>query len=687
MRLLHGLAKFIRGSVRCMFPLATLGVWTGVLLVPQGTDVLRAALERLSRLHSVGDLLYMGVASVLLGLSLWYSMRWLIDAELPALRFTQPLSTFWRTWVPRIAGAFAPLLVGVVIAASGSFSQVEGLYRYGTAGAFAVLSALLLVFFWRRRHFVPSLRDADGRDQDGNPGVLALDQRLPPGTTGLIFWSILLSAMLGGLFVQFPLTVPRVVGAAAIAALALASINLFGSFVLTWLPMRRSMPPLGPWLVLWAILISPFTDNHGGRVLADVKTSPDAPQTIAEAYDKWSAGLPQGDTAPVYIVAAEGGGIRAAYWTAAVLQALDHTEGFRNHVFAISGVSGGSVGAAMWAASVRDAMCGGASGTRRPQATDMLAADLVSPALAGLFFYDFAQRFIPIPVDRLDRSQGLEEGMERAAYRLPGRPLERSISEFYLGCAHLPELLLNSTVVETGQRAVLSRLGSSEFANAFPWAATGETLSLSRQALSQFTHHSARFPVISPAGSIRALPPGEPDLWDWLVQRWWPPVRLRLADGGYFDNSGVQTALDVLEVIGPAAERSKRTVKLIVITSDPQVAAQCGTAAGDATCPTPQKPDPWHAPSVLHWLHETVPIVEALYLVRDSRLHITAAQAIRRFDQHVIMLPLPTGVKAPLGWALSEQVREDILCNTPGVLKARFPTAASSPRPSYCPNP
>ena len=54
---------------------------------------------------------------------------------------------------------------------------------------------------------------------------------------------------------------------------------------------------------------------------------------------------------PVFIVAAPGGGIRAAYWTAGVLAALqDADRGFARHVLAISGVSGGSVGAGIFAA-------------------------------------------------------------------------------------------------------------------------------------------------------------------------------------------------------------------------------------------------------------------------------------------------------------------------------------------------
>ena len=63
-------ANFIRGSTRCMFPIAALVVWLLLLLIPQGEDVVRTALERLDD-NSVNDLVFLGLSSTLLGLSIW----------------------------------------------------------------------------------------------------------------------------------------------------------------------------------------------------------------------------------------------------------------------------------------------------------------------------------------------------------------------------------------------------------------------------------------------------------------------------------------------------------------------------------------------------------------------------------------------------------------------------------------
>jgi hypothetical protein len=43
---------------------------------------------------------------------------------------------------------------------------------------------------------------------------------------------------------------------------------------------------------------------------------------------------------PIVVVAAEGGGVRAAYWAAAILGGVQDKDPFRCHVYAISGVSG-----------------------------------------------------------------------------------------------------------------------------------------------------------------------------------------------------------------------------------------------------------------------------------------------------------------------------------------------------------
>src|SRR5262249_4658032 len=118
------------------------------------------------------------------------------------------------------------------------------------------------------------------------------------------------------------------------------------------------------------------------------------------------ADLHEYETYPVFVVSAEGGGLRAAYYTALVLASIqDRCPAFAQHTFAISGVSGGSLGAAVFAAlAARSAknQAGLSCNLNLPMAGDMatkadkiLRQDFLSPLLAFGLYPDLAQRFLP----------------------------------------------------------------------------------------------------------------------------------------------------------------------------------------------------------------------------------------------------------------------------------------------------
>lgn len=730
-----GLANLMRASTRCMFPIAALLVWLALLVVPQGTDVLRASLERLDKEASVSDLMFLWAASGLLGLSVWYAARWLIAVQLQALPLSGRADTWPRTWLPRLGGAVAPGLVAAVLLWPGKFPALSGMITGGVALAFVAQAAALLLLFWKRAA-LGGLMQGPGRQPDGQPGSLPSGAPLPPFTVRVLGWALMLTALLALVFLLFALTAPRVVGAAAAAAIALASINLFGSFVLTYLPLRNGLPPLAPWLVAYAVVIGVFNDNHGPRLVASsaagvaavsatasppaqaAASSPDASSTAerlspARAFENWRQGLPGGD---FYIVAAEGGGLRAAYWTAAVLEQLSQqmpgsggavpaVPGFAQRVFALSGVSGGSVGVAMWAAALWPERCldkipvaanavappaaaaaapamqattavPAMTAASAPTASRMLGTDFLSPAVASLFYDDLAQRFVPIAIPALDRSRGLEEGWERAAWRIPGRPLEKTIDGFYAaGCRRLPELLLNSTVAETGQRAILSRLDVSEFVD----VRSLMDLTPVRQPLSGLMLQSARFPLISPAGSVRALPTDDGGVMAWLREHLWPDTRMRLVDGGYFDNSGLQTALELLDQLGNAPAAAGLRPVLIVIRNEVVANPMCGPPSPGGYCPALPSTPPDKEVAVWRWLHESTPPLRGLYNVRASHQKLLARRTVSAFEGWVIEVqpqPHQDGLKPPLGWALSADARTQMYGDARGAAQQLGPVMA-----------
>jgi hypothetical protein len=185
-----------------------------------------------------------------------------------------------------------------------------------------------------------------------------------------------------------------------------------------WLGERATPRALGAGIVALAIAfgvvnawLHPFHRVRlcdGGDCVSEFL--PSQRPTVGVAARAWYAQAKaayKGDgPVPMLIVATAGGGIRAAYWTATVLERLEEdfeTQGgsVRPYLFAISGVSGGSVGAtAFEAALIRrdenlcqasqegDAPC--------PRATDFLKEDFLAPTLASLVFQDAPSSFCRI---------------------------------------------------------------------------------------------------------------------------------------------------------------------------------------------------------------------------------------------------------------------------------------------------
>ncbi|HEV8690947.1 MAG TPA: hypothetical protein VGQ91_11670, partial [Ideonella sp.] len=622
-----------------------------------GRDVLVALVEFAeSEEHgrSVAGLWFLAAGCTALSLSVWYSMRWLLCAEMPALPLPDPPGWFQR-WMPRLMGGLAPAMVAVGLYFRGAGAPVTAQV---SAGAFAALAVMLVVLSaWRgdlllalaRQGWIEPPQARDG----AQPAKLDLRSPLPGLTLRVIVWSVVLTLIVAVMMLMFRLTLPRVIGAAAVAAIALASINLFGSFVLTYWPLRHGLPPLAVWVLLAAALLGALNDNHE---VATVEGSAEGSRLVLdEDFQRFLEEAPKPGGAPpmVLFVASEGGGIRAAYWTAAVLEQLarQSPETFRRQLYALSGVSGGSLGVAAWVMAHRTDYCPelaaqpvAALGSAPRPATASLAMDFAAPAVAGLFYYDFAQRFLPFPVAAFDRSRTIEGAWQNAFAHLPGQPFAQPLDALYRECPTLPRLLLNATVVETGQRAVLGPLALEAedadscsidplFLNAMPAMARG--LATRRQPLAGLVHHSARFPVISPAGTVTRPPETLPA----------PacPASFRLVDGGYFDNSSTQTVMDLVLRLRAKWPGAFRPVVLLVRNDPSLLCAQQVPLNVTSTGFAP----------------EATSVVSALLNARGSHAVLARAALLReKIDVVDLVVPGDMEVKPPLGWALSDQVRK-----------------------------
>jgi hypothetical protein len=206
--------------------------------------------------------------------------------------------------------------------------------------------------------------------------------------------------------------------------------------------------------------VHPVTDTAEGVSLDE---------HIARWIDQRRSDIERARPYRTVFVSAEGGGVRAGYWTATVLASLhDRVPDFSDHVFAVSGVSGGSVGASVYAALVHRSLTSTTLGTdARPCANlavlescaaRVLGTDLLSAPLLGTLFGDVLRS--TFRSDRWpDRGRVLDEILERAWQDATGSnqmrlPFYRLWSDARVA-ARVPLLTPNATSVSDGKRAVL----------------------------------------------------------------------------------------------------------------------------------------------------------------------------------------------------------------------------------------
>jgi hypothetical protein len=638
------------------------------LLNDQGVDFLRRLVEARGW-YAVSTNLFCFVGVVAWGLSTWYCARLLLTRQFPR---TDPKffdqTTALRTWLPRVGGGLVSLIVAAGLVRM-ALHRGAGTLGYVLVFLYVALGVGLFVLVWKRRVMFSRLVTTRADEPV---------QSLPAGSWRALQVSFAVSLGLLALFLLFPVSVATALGMPAILLMAVASWILFGSMVITYWPLANGFTSLTLPLILAALLMSWLNDNHTIRSTTQQVAA--APREKPEAHFRnWLN--PRLERAPpdrpyhVFVVASAGGGIRAAYWTATVLGRIgDRGDGrWPDHLYAMSGVSGGSVGSALHAAQIADLVAapataaGGAPAGLEKAARGSLDNDILSPVIAYLLFPDLMQRFLPVPLSFADRARAIELAMEAAAADRRGANGDRFARRFVeLWPANapyrVPVLLLNTTVVETGQRAIVSNLEiDKSFSDTLD--PLGGDASASNMPLSTAAHLSARFSYVSPAGTIRKK---DGTLWGHIV------------DGGYFENSGAASAVELMERMRAVADSleddwskqhkpHKVALNLILIRNDPDAPSVCSVPAGDL-------PPPKHPYSNLN---DLLSPVRALLSTRQARGRLAEHSALamaRGFHPQTGSIQSPGcesgcvfefslgdgNIEPPLGWSLSEKARADM---------------------------
>ncbi|PZR73688.1 MAG: hypothetical protein DLM73_10040 [Chthoniobacterales bacterium] len=598
------------------------------LCVAQGTEILRTIGEGMA----IGELAYWPrvigffAALILWAVCSWYGARVLLSFDLPG-SYKGPSSQWALTHVPRILGV-APILIVAFGFFVASRSYDKGTQTWQWLIGFAVFSAVLAVVFYLllilRRKWLGSTpsRNVTGVG-DFSWGTIA--------GLGLI---ALVSLALFVAFTIAPVPVAQFMGLGTILLLSASSWIALGSFFV-FLGLRFQFPFLTCFFLL-ALLFSLWNDNHAIRELPrqEVKRV-SALKAFQTWYDAVEKNHGAGTTHPLYIVATEGGGIRAAYWTAIVLGEIqDRNPNFAPHLFAISGVSGGSLGAAVF-----DALLSEPSSFKfNEKAHLILGQDFLSPTLASMLYPDLVQRFLPCPILSFDRGRSLEMGWEKAWRETMGNDrFAGSFVDLWKPGPRewMPALLLNGTSVEKGNRIITSNLrvtnnflDAEDAAEKLAGYSLGATEAACHIPLSTAAHMSARFTFVSPAGHF--------------------PDGSRIVDGGYFENSAATTAYELATRIKDWCAFKKITnvdVKVIMISNDPRKQSLMIAPAK----PGPEPPGPKRTKSETVTGHFMGEVTAPLFTLMNTRTaRGTYAQKAIKVEQRRFKAVQPGVTAAPL---------------------------------------
>ena len=161
------------------------------------------------------------------------------------------------------------------------------------------------------------------------------------------------------------------------------------------------------------------------------------------------------------------------------------------------------------------------------------------------------------PTQALDRARRFEQTLVQAWAKRHGNddnPFDKPLTKLWSPTSDVPALFLNTTEVETGERVVLAPFSlQQEIPTLNALIDRDPELDIK---LSTASGLSARFPGLTAPGWYRIkTEDGEESF------------KRRLVDGGYFENSGVATAFDLLTSLEKAlSARHQSDVELILVS-------------------------------------------------------------------------------------------------------------------------
>lgn len=273
--------------------------------------------------------------------------------------------------------------------------------------------------------------------------------------------------------------------------------------------------------------------------------------------------------------------------------------------------------------------------------------------MAYAMFPDALQRFLPFPVTRLDRATILErtweQSWEEVNKECPDYFQKGFLESDLTGNQKMGSLLfLNATHIETGKRVLVSPV---KFSNNQFYETTDILDTVNKDTrVSSAVLLSARFPYLTPAALII----------DKNNKRWG-----HVGDGGYYENLGISTILDIYTRLRAISDLKNIPLKVSFIfirnTKD------------------------FSKTTALSSLYEVMAPIEGYlnvwYKSGGYNLNMIKNLSLRKNDQILnFSLPRFENDIIPLGWSLSKQATDYIDSQVEGVVDAQLNKTKKVPK-------
>jgi hypothetical protein len=356
--------------------------------------------------------------------------------------------------------------------------------------------------------------------------------------------------------------------------------------------------------------------------------------------------LESSDVPAVIVVAAEGGGIQAAAWTAQVLEGLRNQcspAAFDPALRMISSVSGGSVGAAcyldwlMHPDDAKDPTISASDSSLDEVAWGLTWPDMLRAALPWLFGWT------------IDRAEALQRAWSHNAAVNPAKPRFLDPLSTWRSAGTptgipAPAVIMNSTVVENGFRLLM---GTSALSRCLAILARKDASEINCDGKQPMdidvvtaARLSASFTWVTPAARANS-----------------DPLKPHLVDGGYYDNYGMATLVEWLDEALNGAHGKIHKVLVLQIHSSP--------VTGEGA-PPPGKPRP-PATTTRGWFFQLLAPTLALLNVRsagqlahnDIEFALLQEKWRGRVAVETVSFTFP-GRQAPLSWHLIQEQQQAI---------------------------